>query len=236
MAFKKLQTLIFSPEPSDILALKQLIFASGRFNIYKVNRCPHLTFNQLADESEALIDVVFVSDFRVGELTAGEFVRAAKGTKSGADSAYILLVKPENQSDSFVAERVANGFDGFLFEPFSLISLEEICELAIQIKVKRWKERQLKTLSFLMEGASRELDKSIDYLSHQRGSIRSARCLQDIAGVMRCLDEVSEEEYFSALFEAFSKASSPSTGKTVKTSTTVRFDVKSQKLVLDKSE
>jgi len=102
-------------------------------------------------------DVAFISSrFDTPEVT--EFIKAAKETKTGQDSAYILVLTSKNQDSSTIANNVMIGVDGFLFEPYSVDQLLEITQLSARVKKERSVARERIALTLLVNDIINQVD------------------------------------------------------------------------------
>ena len=104
------------------------------------------------------VDVVFVAR-RFGQEEITNFVKACKETQGGRDSAYVLVLKTDDQDSNTVAQNVLIGADGFLLEPYSVDNLVEITELAARVKQERSLEREQAALKFLVEDVIKQVDR-----------------------------------------------------------------------------
>lgn len=154
------------------------------------------------------IDVCFISYlFDQGEVT--NFIKDAKGLKSGQDSAYILVLKSKDQQASTVATNVIAGFDGFLFEPYSVEQLVELTALAARVRKERSNEREAAALRFLLNDMMNQIDQ-IAYLKAAGFDMGpSMKKFKDMCSVLGTLTPDSKTIYETLVVELFGEAPLP---------------------------
>jgi len=154
------------------------------------------------------IDVVFISyRFDQGEVT--NFIRDAKALKAGQDTAYILVLRSKDQQSSTVATNVIAGFDGFLFEPYSVDQLVELTELAARVRRERSNEREAAALRFLLNDIMNQIDQ-IAYLKAAGFDMGpSMRKFKDMCSVLGTLSPESKVIYEILAVDLFEQAPLP---------------------------
>jgi hypothetical protein len=104
-----------------------------------------------------LIDVVFIS-YQFTDEEVEQFIEDAKKIKGGLDSAYVFVLKDEDQEGSRAAKSILIGADGLLFEPYSVDRLVEITKLAARVKKDRGEARERAALEMILDEAMVTLD------------------------------------------------------------------------------
>lgn len=115
-------------------------------------------------ERERRADVVFLSH-RLDSREMIEFIKAAKATRVGEDCAYIRVLKHSDQSAEKVAEKLLEGADGMLYEPFSVADLTVIVKIAAEVKRQNAIRRLSAATGLLLSNAIEEIDQRAIALS-----------------------------------------------------------------------
>jgi CheY-like chemotaxis protein len=105
--------------------------------------------------SETSYDLVFVSQ-SFSKDEAASFIKNAKATNATQDAAFVILLKSSKDDDMATAMLI--GFDGLLAEPYSVDSLNAMCELALTVKLERGAAREQAVLSMIVSNVSKQLD------------------------------------------------------------------------------
>lgn len=100
-------------------------------------------------------DLLFISQAFPNEEVAA-FIKTAKELPGTQDAAFVLLLKSSKEAD--MAGAMLIGFDGMLAEPYSVDSLNAICELALKVKVERGIAREQAVLTFMISEVCKQLD------------------------------------------------------------------------------
>lgn len=171
--------------------------------------------NSLEDSQKGLeqsphVDVIFMSH-RFGQDQITDFIRKAKSTKGGMDSAYILVLQTADQDSNTVAQNVLIGADGFLLEPYSVDNLVEITALADRVKRERSMEREQAALKFLVEDVIKQVDRVAFIKSCGFDVGRNLKKLKDMCSVFYDLQSESKEVYYEIAIDLFMNAPLPVT-------------------------
>lgn len=159
-------------------------------------------------ENSNHVDIVFVAR-RFGQDVITQFVRKCKETQGGRDSAYVLVLKTDDQDSNTVAQNVLIGADGFLLEPYSVDNLVEIAQLAARVKRERSLEREQTALKFLVDDVIKQIDRVAFIKSCGFDVGRNLKKLKEMCQVFNDLQSESQEVYFEIAIEQFINAPLP---------------------------
>lgn len=189
--------LILEPNGESRMRLKQVLRLMKRFDwITTLNRPDS---RQNVAELLQEIDVVFISH-RFSPDAVSEFVQQGKKLPRGKEIAYVLL-QSKGLSASEVTLQYLYGADGVLLDPYSVESVEEIVNLAEQIK----QGEQDRRFEMAMRLLIKELRAQVTHLAEVVKTGRPARVsrvvLKDMCNVLREFDEEKLAMYFDLLCE-----------------------------------
>ncbi len=159
-------------------------------------------------QGDRVCDVIFMtSHFPQEEIDA--FVKEAKQTKHGQDTAYVLLVGVDKQDSADLAKNIMGGLDGFLLEPYSVDSLVDITRLAAKIKGDRRVAREKAALNLLISKIITQLD--VVAYAKRLGSEggHSVKQLKELGEQIQRLTGESLSMYHELAIEAFCAAPLP---------------------------
>lgn len=191
-SFQKYDALLIDPEIGSRMRLKQATTAVTNFG--KV-----IQLNGLREADEKLrsnerYDVIFIS-FKCDLNEAAAFVKAAKSIPQAQDAAFILVLGAKGQDSSTVASSVMQGFDGCLFEPYSVDTLLEITEIAARVHKERSQAREEAALRLIISDLMNQID-LVAYLKQTTNeSGRAMKKLRDTAAVVKTLSPESFQVY-----------------------------------------
>lgn len=150
----KLNAMIIDSVAASKIRLKQALTSIPRFNaITPVNYLKDAL--EAFKENQQHYDIVFVAQAFTKEESAA-FIKAAKSLTVAQDAAFVLLLKSSQGAD--LAGTMVIGFDGMLAEPYSVDSLNDICELALKVKCERGVAREQAVMSLMVSEVSKQLD------------------------------------------------------------------------------
>lgn len=153
-------------------------------------------------------DVVFISHSITREETTS-FIKEAKASKRGQDSAFVLVLKTKDQDSSTVAQNVLMGADGFLFEPYSVDNLVEITQLSARVKKERSETREAGAIKFLLNDIMQQID-LIAYLKGAGYDVgRGIKRFKDMCGVLKTFEGSSRDLYMKLVVDVFEAAPFP---------------------------
>lgn len=150
----KLNTLVVDPTVACRIRLKEALTALPRFNSI-------IPMNSLKEAQDTLrtgtqtYDIIFISQNLDRDETAS-FIKNAKEYPTSRDAAFVILFKSAQNAD--MASSMLIGFDGMLSEPYSVNSLNDICELALRVKNERSTAREQIALGLMVQDVSKHLD------------------------------------------------------------------------------
>ncbi len=151
---------------------------------------------------EVSTDVCFLS-YRFDREEVLGFIREAKNTRGGQDTAYIVVLPQKDQSSSTVATSVLAGFDGFLFEPYSVDQLIELTQLAAKVRKERAGAREEAAIKFLLNDLINQVDQ-IAYLKaagYDMGP--SMKKFKEISSALTNLAPDSKQKYTQIAVDTF---------------------------------
>lgn len=153
-------------------------------------------------------DVIFISAAYPQDEIA-RFIPAAKKTTKGEDSAYILVLKGDNQDQSVIASTLMIGADGIICEPYSVERLNEITLLAAKIRRERVESRQKAAISLLMTTLVKEYDRITLFLIQDVDKERILNKFSRNCQPLNQFIENSLELYYQCALELFSRTEAP---------------------------
>lgn len=135
-----------------------------------------------------------------------KFVQEGKATRNGVDSAYVLIMRPEDQTSAEISSAVMNGIDGFLLEPFSVEALVNTSHLARTVYQQRKHARIEAAIEILVRDALENLDIVAKELQSGKGPGPAIRSLRDLGSSIHALEEDSHGLWYQSLIRAAEKA------------------------------
>ena len=159
-------------------------------------------------DKDQVIDVVFVTG-RLDRAEFAGFVENAKKTKQGQDSAYILVLKSQAESQSDLAAGMMAGADGILCEPYSVDQLVGITHLAAKVRKERGDARERMAIGILVDEVIMQLDlvALLKACGCEPGT--SIKALRDIGDKLRGIPREYLEAYFEIVCEKFQEVPVP---------------------------
>lgn len=202
----KFDAMIIDPDLDTRMRLKQATASVHQFGkVYQMTTLKDSITKLNAGESA---DVCFIS-YRCDQSEVSNFIKDSKATKGGQDTAYILVLKSKDQQSSTVATNVLAGFDGFLFEPYSVEQLLELTELAARVRKERSTTREQAAIRFLLTDIMNQIDQ-IAFLKasgYDMGS--STKKFKDLCSVLQTLQPESKNIYIGLAVDMFESAEIP---------------------------
>ncbi|MFN8389318.1 MAG: hypothetical protein U0136_03410 [Bdellovibrionota bacterium] len=125
------RALVVSQHMETRLPLVQVLTQSSRFR--DVRSVHNIEEANLSVIEHNLFDMIFIAE-SFGENEIAEFIAEIKRGKSGANTAFVLVMKSQIQDSNTVANNMFGGVHGFLCEPFSLDRVEESVKLALAVR------------------------------------------------------------------------------------------------------
>jgi DNA-binding NarL/FixJ family response regulator len=210
MELDQLDALIIDPDPASRMRLKQ---ATSTLHEFRHVRLEFSLQQALAQIKENLsCNIIFISQTFEPELSA-EFVKAAKETKNGQYSAYVLVIDGKRQKRTEVATDISNGMDGILFQPFSVEGLLETTELAHKIRGTSSSNRLKASRHLLSDAITPSLDKITDlFLEGKKSDLIRADLRIILRALMASCDD-KKDEYYDHLVDLFDRVPPPAPPK-----------------------
>ncbi len=153
-------------------------------------------------------DVVFLSS-KFDTKDVQDFIHVSKETKTGQDTAYILVLGARDQGSGVIANNVMIGVDGFLFEPYSVDQLVEITTLSAKVRKERSAARERIGLTLLLTDIINQVDlvAYLKGLGHEPGT--SMKKLKELTHNLGNLSPESFQVYVELAIKIFSEAPVP---------------------------
>lgn len=202
----KYDSLVIDTDVSARNRLKQAMMSLIQFGSTAFVGTLKEAVDNLANNRKS--DVVFIS-FRFPKEQITQFIKDAKLTKGGQDSAFVMILENAKQDSSSVAQNVLVGADGMLFEPFSVDSLVEITNVAARVRAERSDARERAALSFLLHDITQQLDVLASLKSRGFDVGSTHKKLRDMCAVLTTLEPRSVQIYLELAIEAFENAPLP---------------------------
>lgn len=204
--FQKYDAMLVDPEIDSRMRLKQATIAVTNFGkVVQVGTLREALAKLTAGER---CDVIFISH-KCPAKEAIDFVKSAKDSKQGQDAAYINVLGGNDQQAATVASQVISGFDGFLFEPYSVDNLVEITDIAARVRKERTQAREEAAIRMLMADIMNQLD-LVAYLKQINGeSARAFKKLKDTCAVLQTLTTEARGVYERIAIEMLENAPLP---------------------------
>ena len=201
----KFDAVIVDPDLDTRMRLKQCTAAVHQFG--KVAQAGALR-DAVSKLSSDATDVCFIS-YRFDQSEVTKFISDGKASKGGQDTAYVLVLKSADQSSSTVATNVLAGFDGFLFEPYSVDQLLELTSLADKVRKERGTQREEVAMKFLLSDIINQVDQIAFLKASGIDMGLSIRKLKELCSVLRNLEPASRETYLRVAIDTFENAPIP---------------------------
>jgi hypothetical protein len=153
----KVEGIIIEPDPDSRARMKQACFAVPVLS--KIESAADFSdvLRRLTKQAETDYTAIFVS-YRFSPAQIAEFIKNAKTTELGQDCAFVMVLKNIEQGSQLITDGLQLGADGFLFEPFSVESLANTANLAMEIKNQRRETREKAAVTLLVKDLISHLD------------------------------------------------------------------------------
>ncbi len=205
-SLKKYDALIIDPDMTTRSRLKQVCASVVNFGrVVPIGSCFE-TMEQI--RGDARYDVVFISH-HIPQEQIPPFIKDAKLTPGGQDTAYILVLPTKEQASGDVAQAMMIGADGVLFEPYSVDILVEITLLAAKVRKERRAARDEAAFRFLLN----DLIQQIDVIAYSKScgyEIGPAmRNFRQACAVVSTIDADSVDIWYKTAVDMFEAAPIP---------------------------
>lgn len=206
MALKKLSALLIDPDIEARMRLKTITGSVIEFGLVEYSQSLSDALQKVGTGS--VYDVVFVSN-RIPEADFQAFIKKAKETQGGQDTAFVLVLSTNNQGNATVAKNVIGGADGFLFEPYSVDNVMDTTFLATRVKKERSFAREKAALGMLVKDIIPQLDQLAYLKSCKMDTARGLKKLEEFCSPIRNLTAELLQVYFEEAVINFSFAPVP---------------------------
>lgn len=206
MAIEKFNTLAIDPELDNRIRIKQVTSNVHVFGAFF--QASSLDEGMAKLNGADRIDTIFVSERFSGDEIL-PFVKAAKNSKWGSESTFILLVQDKEKLKTCLAQNMVAGIDGFLCEPYSVESLTEIAQLATRLKKERSDAKEIAAIKFLMQQISEQISIIAQLKTMNLSAMRETRKLLEMSEIFKSLDEEKKQRYLNVAVDVFQTAPLP---------------------------
>ena len=142
--------------------------------------------------------IVFLSS-QLESVAISEFIKLGRSNPSSRDAAYVLLVGPDDQTKTALAENVLLGADGLLCSPYSAEGLAELTRLAAKMKSEKMRERKAAAVRLLASDATIHLDQVAWAILRHQPPGPAARALRELGETLKTLDAEWHQVFYDAL-------------------------------------
>ncbi|MBN8549035.1 MAG: hypothetical protein J0M12_06950 [Deltaproteobacteria bacterium] len=202
----KFDAILVDPDLNSRMRLKQATTAVPAFGTVQQTSTTNEALSRMGGGGEKC-DVIFIS-YRIDQGEITNFIKKAKETKSGQDTAYVLVLK--NGADgASIAQNVIGGADGMLFEPYSVDYLYEITNLASRVKKERSTAREKAAISMLVQDLIAQVDQLAYLKSCSMDTSRAFKKMRDSSNFIQTLSPESLQVYYELAVNAFEAAPLP---------------------------
>ena len=136
------------------------------------------------------------------------FIQKCKQTKQGQGCALILVVRNKHSDTGSIARSFAGGVDGFLSEPYSVETIQQIFEIAAALKQKKMETRCRAAIEVMLKKIVTVLDMAAQEERFGKGT----GVKRELAHLCRALHElasVDPDAYQSLLVSVFESVQPP---------------------------
>jgi DNA-binding NarL/FixJ family response regulator len=149
--------IVVDPDANRRTQLKQACFGVPKLKRIDASKSLDEALRKLSVGEASDYTAIFISKrFKKEEIA--DFIKAAKETPRGQDSAYVLVLLPDDQESQVMSEGLLDGADSFLLEPFSVETLNKTADLAVEIKQKRQDLREKAAVNILIKDLLKHVD------------------------------------------------------------------------------
>lgn len=198
--YEKYDALIVDPELDTRMRLKQATTAVHNFG--KVFQVGSLREALQKLQGDSPIDVIFINN-RFERAEVDQFIAQGKESSQGQDSAYVTVMQAKDQQSATIADTMLKGFDGLLFEPYSVDVLVEITKIAAKVKGERRAQRELAAIKFLLGDVINQLDQISYNLSQGKEVGPSFKKFKDAAVVLKSFEGEKLAKYYEIAVDSF---------------------------------
>ncbi len=192
----KFSALVIEPSRSNRSYLWQALLAESSFE--RVRAIDDLDGALAHLQSGAGYDVVLASsDFPREKI--GAFVKKARESAGGTESAYVTVVRKAGQTRENVAFGLVDGTDGFLFVPFSVHTLREVAVIASAVKKEHEHKRRLAALKLLLAEVRVTFSKVVTAMHCEEETAGMRHALATVGVSLKKIKEEDSALYYEVL-------------------------------------
>jgi len=206
MSLRKFNCIVLDPVMDTRMRIKQATQAVQDFGLALNAAGPEEAIRIL--KGDQIIDVVFVTG-RFPREEFASFVEDAKKTLQGEDSAYVLVLKSQTDSQSDLAAGMMAGADGILCEPYSVDQLVEITRLAARVRKERTDARERIAIGIMVDELITQLDLVAFLKACGCEPGTSIKALRDLGEKIHALNSEYHCIYFEIAAEKFEEVPPP---------------------------
>lgn len=206
-AVNKYQAMIIDHDLDRRMRLRQFTTTIPSYG--HVQQCNSVhEASSVVKEGLSHLDVIFIAHGEE-ESDLVNFLREAKETKASQDAAFILVFKTKPNDTSEIANYIQMGMDSFLFEPYSVNSLNEITELSARVKCERTVAREKLAHTLLVTDLIAQID-LVAFLK-SAGTVvgKSSARLHEMSAGLKALTAESLQRYYDVAIRLFMEAPVP---------------------------
>lgn len=201
----KFDAILVDPDLNSRMRLKQATTAVPQFGVVQQTSTITEALSRMGSGDKC--DVIFLSA-RLEQAEITSFIKKAKETKAGQDTAYVLVLK-SGADGATIAQNVIGGADGMLFEPYSVDYLYEITNLAARVKKERSDFREKAAIQMLVQDLILQVDQLAYLKSCSMDTTRAFKRLKESCDFVRGLSPESVQSYYDLAVDSFQAAPIP---------------------------
>ena len=200
--FVRFDAMIIDPDPTSRGYLWQATLAEVSFHKVKAFSKPDTAVAHLAQGAK--FDVMLITS-GFGRDDIINFIREAKQTEGGKEAAYIWVLKTVHQTTDNIAFGLIDGTDGFLLEPFSVDSLQQVAAIAARVRKEYDRQRKKVALTLVVKEIMNALDEYALARVTKKGIAAATHEFKKASEVLRKLEQDDLEIYHEVACEMFEK-------------------------------
>jgi hypothetical protein len=211
---QRFNAVIIDPDSSTRMRLKQATTSVAEFD--KVYQSSSIVEAASRLNSGDQMDVCFLSA-AIEQTQLDAFILQAKAHKNGEDSAYICVMKGNSQASTSIAGNVISGFDGMLFEPYSVDQLVELTRIAARVRKERSGAREQAAIAIIISDIVKQLNQIAFVKKQGVDPTNLMKKFRNTTETLKRLQPESFQLYFTHVVEAFVSVPAPQLALEIKT-------------------
>ena len=200
--FVRFDAMIIDPDPTSRGYLWQATLAEVSFHKVKAFSKTDTAIAHLAQGAK--FDVVLITSGFIRDDIIN-FIHEAKQTDGGKEAAYIWVLKTVHQTTDNIAFGLIDGTDGFLLEPFSVDSLQQVAAIAARVRKEYDRQRKKVALTLVVKEIMSALDEFALSKVTKKSVAAAAHEFKKATEVLRKLEVDDIEIYHELACEMFEK-------------------------------